>query len=43
MNDDWLISKADVIEQEQKVTEFLAAIERYVSLQGVTRRDNGLE
>ena len=42
-DDDWLISKADVIEQEQKVTEFLAAIERYVSLQGVTRRDNGIE
>lgn len=42
-DDDWLISKADVIEQEQRVTEFLAAIERYASLQGVTRRDDGLE
>ena len=41
-DDDWLISKSDVIEQEQRVTAFLAAIERYVRSQGVKRRDNGL-
>ena len=37
--DDWIIPKADVIEQEQKVSEFLAVIERYVESRGVTRRE----
>ena len=37
--DDWIISKADVIEQEQKVSEFLAVIERYVESRGVSRRE----
>ena len=37
--DNWIISKSDVIEQEQKVTDFLIAIEEHVRERGVVRRD----
>lgn len=38
-DDEWIISKADVIEQAQKVTVFLSAIETYVGAHGVRRKD----
>ena len=38
--DNWIISKSDVIEQAQKVTEFLSAIEHYVATRDVSRRGN---
>ena len=37
--DNWIISKADVIEQEEKVAEFLKAIEGHVAGRGVVRRE----
>lgn len=37
--DNWIISKAEVREQEEKVTEFLKVIESYLKAHGVGRRE----